>query len=394
MRDQAPLIAALSNANVLAFAHVVRYCEGTLGEDGYRVMFGGGHLVGLDGVPGTLDDFADHPRTKVTRTMKGKVYTSQAAGAYQWMPPTWDEMAALYGLTDFSPRNQDIGFVGLLIKRKALEDVKAGRFEEAIRKCCWEWASLPGSPYGQPIKTIEVCKREYESAGGVYSPADSQLAITGLDAPQIEVANAPNSVDTAEQPSPTPINENTLNQEQDMAPFIAMALPALFNAVPELMKQFGSGSAVAERNAKAVEIAVNVAKQALGAKNEQEMIEQIQNDPAAAATVRQAVQQNWYAIVETAGGIKGAQEANLKVQGDRNFLFNPAVWVSLLLLVFPMMLCADVFYVHPDEYDGNLRTQIVTAILAVIMMVGAYWLGTTANSKQKDDTMAKMAGGA
>src|SRR6185369_12020407 len=98
----------------------------------------------------------------VTRTMKGKVYKSSAAGAYQWMPPSWDEIDAKYGLKDFSPANQDIGFVGLLVKRHALDDIIAGRFEQAIKKCCWEWASLPGSPYGQPIKTIEVCKAEYE----------------------------------------------------------------------------------------------------------------------------------------------------------------------------------------------------------------------------------------
>ena len=144
MRDRAPLIAALANTNVLAYMRMVRKGEGTSGEDGYRVMFGGGHLVGLDGVPGTLDDFADHPRTVITRTMGSKVYKSSAAGVAQFMPPTWDEVAGWYGLTDFSPANQDLAFVGLFIKRKALDDIIAGRFEAATKKCAWEWASLPG----------------------------------------------------------------------------------------------------------------------------------------------------------------------------------------------------------------------------------------------------------
>ena len=30
----------------------------------------------------------------------------------------------------------------------------------------------------------------------------------------------------------------------------------------------------------------------------------------------------------------------------------------------PMMLLVDVFYVHPDKYTGEIRTQIVTGVLA------------------------------
>ena len=393
MRDVRPLIAALGNPNVQAFWQMVRYCEGTQGVDGYRVMFGGGHLAGLDGIPGTLDDFADHPRTRITRTMKGKVYTSQAAGAGQFMPPTWDEMAALYGLTDFSPRNQDIAYVGLLIRRKALDDVIAGRFEQAVFKCRLEWASLPGSPYGQPIKTIEACQREYERWGGAYAPAGEQLTITGLDAPQIEVANAPKPTDTVE----LPVDIDTLNQEQAMPipAFVAAALPSILAAIPELAKMFSSGSATSERNIKAAETVIAIAKEAVGARNEQELVETMASDPEAVKAVQAAVKANWFDVQQVGGGIKAAQEANLRVQGDRSFFFNPAVWISALLLIFPTMLLVDVFYVHPgaEYYSENIRTQIVTAVLAVIMMVGAYWLGTTASSKQKDDTMNKMVGG-
>lgn len=381
MRDVLPLVAALTNTNVLAFARMVRWCEGTWGENGYRIMFGGGQFAGLDGEPGTLDDFADHPRTRVTRTMKGKTYTSQAAGAYQYMPPTWDEVAGWYGLTDFSPKNQDIGFVGLLIKRRALEDVIAGRFDKAVEKCNREWASLPGSPYGQPIKTIEDCRAQYEKWGGQYAPTT-------------EVANAPKPVDTAE---PVTIEIHTAKQEHTMPipAFIAAALPSIIAAIPELAKTFSSGSAVSERNIKAAEVVVNIAKEAVGAKNEQELVETMASDPSAVKAVQEAVRSNWFEVQQVGGGIKEAREANLKAQGDRSFFFNPAVWISMLLLVFPTMLLVDVFYVHPTSefYSENIRTQIVTAVLAVIMMVGAYWLGTTANSRQKDDTMAKMAGG-
>lgn len=398
MRDILPLIDAWTNTNVAAFARVVRYCEGTAGDNGFRIMFGGGQFAGLDGEPGTMDDFADHPRTKITRTMKGKTYTSQAAGAYQYMPPTWDEVAGWYGFKDFSPRNQDLGFVGLLIKRKALEDVKAGRFDQAIKKCAWEWASLPGSPYGQPIKTIEVCREQYEKWGGKYAAADTFSPVVD---PNVELAHAPKPAHTVEPswPQPEPIETIPTPTFQETAmpipAILAALLPSIISAVPELTKVFASGSPVSERNIKAAEVVATIAKDALGAKNEQEVIEQMQADPSAVATVRDAIKGNWYQLVEVGGGVVAAREANVKAQGDRSFFFNPAVWISMLLLVFPAMLLVDVFYVHPTSefYSENIRTQIVTAVLAVIMMVGAYWLGTTASSKTKDDTMNKMAGG-
>jgi muramidase (phage lysozyme) len=129
----------LADPQVLAFLALIRTGEGTTGVNGYRTMFGGGLFT----------SFADHPRTKVTRSG----YTSSAAGAYQFLPVTWDEMAAKYDLPDFGPASQDVAAVGLIKRRGALADVLAGRFRAAIAKCNKEWASLPGSPYGQPTLT-------------------------------------------------------------------------------------------------------------------------------------------------------------------------------------------------------------------------------------------------
>jgi muramidase (phage lysozyme) len=369
MADPLPLIAALEHPNVQAFWQTLRYGEGTQGEDGYRVMFGGGHLKGLDGVPGTLDDFADHPRTVITRTMKGKTYRSSAAGAGQFMPPTWDEMAALYGLKDFSPKNQDIAYVGLLIRRKALDDVIAGRFEQAVKKCNREWASLPGSPYGQPVVTLERARQEYEKAGGTFAATTA--------------------------PAPAAASGEPPNQERDMAlpllPFVTAVLPSIIGAIPELGKLFGSGSAVAERNIKAAEVVVGIAKEAIGARNEQELMETMASDPQAVDAIRAAVKEQWFKIDEVGGGIQAAREANLKIQGDKGIQHNPAVWITIILLAMPFMLLADVFYVHADAsyYDENIRTQIVTAVLAVIMVVSGYWLGSSSSSKAKDEALAK-----
>lgn len=156
--DPIRLVAALENSNVRAFLRMLRHGEGTSGENGYSVMFGGG----------TFDGFNDHPRKVITRKLGGTAISSSAAGAYQFLTRTWDALVKQYGFKDFSPKNQDLACVALILGRKALDDVVAGRFEEAVRKCNKEWASLPGSPYGQPVVTMEQAKAEYENYGGKY----------------------------------------------------------------------------------------------------------------------------------------------------------------------------------------------------------------------------------
>jgi muramidase (phage lysozyme) len=47
--------------------------------------------------------------------------------------------------------------------------VIAGNFQEAVRKCAREWASLPGSPYGQPMRTLAQALETYASYGGDIS---------------------------------------------------------------------------------------------------------------------------------------------------------------------------------------------------------------------------------
>lgn len=145
--------ADLNNRNVQALLAVIRRGEGTADEAGYRRIFGGQ----------LFDSFADHPRV----TVRKSGYTSSAAGAYQMLASTWDETRRLMNLPDFSPRSQDLAALGRLAARGALEDVKAGRFDDAMRKIGREWASMPSSPYGQPVISWETARQLFASAGGV-----------------------------------------------------------------------------------------------------------------------------------------------------------------------------------------------------------------------------------
>ncbi len=146
-------------SNVAAFLRMIRYAEGTAGPDGYRTMFGGE----------LFDTFADHPRRAITRLLGRQTITSTAAGAYQFLSTTWDDARRALGLPDFSPESQDAAAVWLIRRRGALADVRAGRFDAAVAKCAREWASLPGSPYGQPVKSLDQVRAAYENAGGAFA---------------------------------------------------------------------------------------------------------------------------------------------------------------------------------------------------------------------------------
>lgn len=142
----------VNHPQVKAFLAVIRRGEGTADSGGYNRLFGGG----------TFDSYAWHPNILV----KKSGYSSTAAGAYQFLKSTWDETAQAMGLRDFSPISQDIGALGRIAWRGALSDVLAGRFVEALKKTSKEWASLPYSPYGQPVISYQTALATFKNAGG------------------------------------------------------------------------------------------------------------------------------------------------------------------------------------------------------------------------------------
>lgn len=145
--------------NVQAFLEVIRHAEGTDGPNGYRMLFGGG----------LFDSWGDHPRIAVTRPAGSTTITSTAAGAYQILERTWDDVQSHLELPDFSPSSQDQAAIFLIDRRGALADVQEGNFAAAIAKCSREWASLPGSPYGQPTRPLAELEQVYANSGGVIA---------------------------------------------------------------------------------------------------------------------------------------------------------------------------------------------------------------------------------
>jgi len=150
----------LQDANCMAALHMIRCCEGTTAEDGYSYLFGSNPHNDI-----RFHDFSDHPN--IARPF-GET-TSSAAGAFQIMHPTWLELKAKLQLTDFSPESQQLCALELISGRDAIHLIKDGKLEEAISKINTIWASLPGSPYGQPVKTLDDCKQFFTEGGGTLA---------------------------------------------------------------------------------------------------------------------------------------------------------------------------------------------------------------------------------
>ncbi len=143
--------------NERAFLDMIAYAEGTAGPNGYRTLFGGT----------TFASFDDHPRQSFQFTNKaGKTLRTTAAGRYQFLSRTWDELAKKLSLADFGPDNQDAAALELIRQRGALRDVQAGRIQTAISKVSTIWASLPGAGYDQPERKLSNLLASYAQAGG------------------------------------------------------------------------------------------------------------------------------------------------------------------------------------------------------------------------------------
>ena len=160
-----------------ALLNTIRYAEGTWarGEDvGYRIMFGGGLMPGLD----------RHP----DRVISTGRYASAAAGAYQFMPFTWAMASRILRLQGFGPEVQDQAALFLIQRRGALHLADQGAFTPHLAaKLAPEWASFPTlaglSYYGQPVKRYAALKAFYErnleelrAMAGEVQPVDQKPA--------------------------------------------------------------------------------------------------------------------------------------------------------------------------------------------------------------------------
>lgn len=251
---------ARSDANVQAWLRLLRLGESSPDTDeAYRALFGW-----KPGNGKTFEDLSTHPRIAL---MSGWGWTS-AAGAYQAMAvvpgkvktDTWDGCAAWcqarrHTLT-MQPDDQDLFAVWCTARRGALDLVLNGRIVEAMDACKLEWASLPGSTYGQPTKAADKLLAVYTRFGGTLnapaplvvhdgaslgSPADigvpADAGAPTPEQPEAEPEHAPEEPPSGALP-PTEWELNNPPQEKPMAlPLIQALAGTLIQAFAPLARE-------------------------------------------------------------------------------------------------------------------------------------------------------------
>lgn len=143
--------------NLTAFLKTIRKWESSTDDSAYTMLYGGSHF----------SSFADHPRVKVP--IKGTNKYSTAAGAYQILAGTWDGIKSKIGAQSFSPAWQDAAAIQLLKDRGAYNLILDGNFTAAVNAIKKEWASVPGSPYGQSTASASQYALAYQSFGGTVN---------------------------------------------------------------------------------------------------------------------------------------------------------------------------------------------------------------------------------
>lgn len=397
----ADLLAISREPNVAAFLRVIRACEGTAGDHGYRMHFGGELFT----------SFADHPRRLIVKSG----YRSTAAGAYQFLERTWDSVARQYKLPDFTPSMQDAGAVALLIRRRALDAVRAGRLAEAVELTNQEWASLPGSPYGQPVRTMGFVARVFAMHGGVEVSAQSQppaedappsppaadahpnlhTAPPNLASSQIIQSSAQSEHGVSSLQGLAPADKPAKNGI-NMAPLVPALIGLLTSVAPDLIRLFtDKDKPVSERNTEAAIKVLDIAKKVAESPTPAAAVEAIVADSAKAEAFREAVRVHWYELSPgDGGGVTGARQA-AKEAVERPGAAGVIAAVNQLAMDAAILGGGGyIMYsvIMAQGVSNEIRTLILGSIAGYIAAVIQFRYGSSVSSRVKDTALVQQLG--
>jgi lysozyme len=203
----------LISPNARKWLNTISYAEGTWDESKgaptYDVTFG----------YQKINDLSGHPR----RVVNSGGHSSAAAGAYQFMPSTWDGVQRSLGLPNFGPEAQDIAALNL-IRARGVDPDTAPIDRENLSKLSPEWASLPtkNEVSYYPNQTAKPSNALIKFASTFSGPAASEKSSTQLFRSQSTSAQQPQSTSAQQpdirkyfMPDPTgPVTETSVDQNE------------------------------------------------------------------------------------------------------------------------------------------------------------------------------------
>ena len=401
------LQALFDHPNVKAFYSVVRKGESSLGPEAYSMVNGGPPIT----------DFSRHPYAGLSTKQGGR-----AAGAPQFIPSTWQEIADRYGLPDFSPASQDLGYVGCLLKRPgAVDALLAGRFEEAVRICRPEWTSLPGAAENRSAWDMDKARALYVSAGGLLD--NGELLQPAAPIEERDLSGIPPRV---EQEAPMPEESSSFDWSSlakvggaiasIFNPAVGIAITALSPLLQEKITKTVSKHATdpkvaAEIGQQLTGAIMTTAKQLTGKTDDLEAVAVMRKDPAIVAAVERAVTTKLDELApfldklhqiskeEWAAATEGRNAAAERASKDRYDSAPVLVWYAVastgVILLALFILLGIQMWLSTDHKPDTTLIALVGPLLGLafkaLMELYAYRFDGTKQSSAKDALIGELS---
>ncbi len=157
--DKNSLIKLSRNDKVKAFLDLLAHGEGTSYHPDVKILTDQYRLSFCN--DGKISSFKDHPRKRCCSPVGKRIICATAAGRYMFLQKTWDWVTQEIDLHDFSPLNQDLAAIYLLVISGAMQDILQDNIVGAISKASRFWAPLPGNDYKQPQTRIKELLQVY-----------------------------------------------------------------------------------------------------------------------------------------------------------------------------------------------------------------------------------------
>ena len=251
------------------------------------------------------------------------------------------------------------------------------RADLACRSAGWYWDSRRLNAFAD-AGAFETITRKIN--GGLNGQADRLAHYQRA----LSVLEGGDSAPTESGPFP----EQPVQGETVVAPFIAAAIPSLIQAAPALIRLFGN-SEQAEKNAKAAEVAVEIAKAVTETPTAEGAVAAMQADPELANTYARAVAAQWYELAGEAGGggIAGARQADQAAMQQGKTWLSPALWVAMMILPLVYMVSGAVLF--GADWTMEIKAMVVSSIISLVLgSVTGFFLGTSYGSQQKTAMLA------